>query len=342
MPRRPRLLRRMNLVSHLRRTNPDVIVIWNRFEEHKLMRAISSASEAPVVHCECGGAWYGTSARDAERYLGGAEAALCASRACRRLLELRWGWKDRVVVLNGLRPDCRFEGAEPRSMRGAERIKLGVAARLVPAKGVCLALHALKGLRDSGYDGVLHVAGGGSSDEEKRFRGLVRKLGLSSQVILHGIVSDMASFYKSVDIFLCPSIREPFGSVCVEASALGCVVVASRVDGLPEAIEDGVSGYCLPPTLAIADYPRFGGNVRGLPELVYDPASDELVVPRFVAPQAIAGTIVDLVESPNVYERMSQAALERVKSKFHFADYVADLDDFLAGMIGRDGNCQCW
>jgi len=35
---------------------------------------------------------------------------------------------------------------------------------------------------------------------------------------------------------------------------------------------------------------------------------------------------------------MSQAALERIESKFHFADYVADLDDFLAGMIGRDGS----
>jgi glycosyltransferase involved in cell wall biosynthesis len=66
---------------------------------------------------------------------------------------------------------------------------------------------------------------------------LIADLDLAPHVTFHGIVHDMPGFYRGIDVFLCPSLREPFGSVCLEAAAWGCVVVASRVDGLVEAVE---------------------------------------------------------------------------------------------------------
>jgi len=331
LPRRPKSLRLSNFARAVRRVHPDAVVIWNRFGEHELIHAVTSASQAPVVHCECGGAWHETSAQNGEAYLADVSAMWCASNACRRFLELRWGWKGKpTLVLNCLRPDCRPRTVEPKTLSSEGRIKLGMAARTVPAKGICLAVHALKSLRDSGYDAELLVAGGGISKEKSKLQRLVRQRELTGHVTLHGTISDMPGFYGNIDILLSPSIREPFGSVCLEASAFGCVVVAGRVDGLTEAVEGGVTGLCLAPTLPIAEYPKFGGTLRGLPELVYDPASDKLVQLSFVSPEAIATAVAQLIESPGTYERMSSAALSRVESSFLFSDYVDGLDELFA------------
>ena len=56
---------------------------------------------------------------------------------------------------------------------------------------------------------------------------------------------EQASLFRAIaaaDVFVFPSIREPFGLAAAEAMALGTPIVASAVDGLPELIEDGVSG----------------------------------------------------------------------------------------------------
>ena len=327
LPRWPKLLRRLNFVDHLRHVDHDVIMLWNRFGDDDLMGAVKSVSQAPVVHCECGGAWYGGSAARAQRYLQGVSAVVCASQACRRVLELRWGWDGPVAaVVNGLRPDCRAEAVGPKCLRKGACVKLGAAARMKPIKGLCLAVHALKHLRDAGHSAELHLAGGGSGGGEKRLRGLVADLNLTPHVTFHGIVHDMPGFYRVIDVFLCPSLREPFGSVCVEAAAFGCVVVASRVDGLVEAVQDGVTGHCIAPAIPLAQYPAFGGRLQGLPPFVYDPAADAIVDPKLVAPQALAETVATLTESPDVYERMSAAAVNRVRTDLSFDRYVTALD----------------
>jgi glycosyltransferase involved in cell wall biosynthesis len=49
-----------------------------------------------------------------------------------------------------------------------------------------------------------------------------------------------------LDLFLLPSEQESFGLAALEAMACGVPVIASRVGGLPELVEDGASGYLLP------------------------------------------------------------------------------------------------
>jgi len=57
---------------------------------------------------------------------------------------------------------------------------------------------------------------------------------------------DLARFYSGAVVFVCPSIYEPFGIINLEAMACGCPVVASKVGGIPEAVEDNVTGLLVP------------------------------------------------------------------------------------------------
>ena len=62
-----------------------------------------------------------------------------------------------------------------------------------------------------------------------------------------GWVEDAAGLMRHLDVLVAPSRAEPFGTVLAEAMAVGTPVVATRVDGLPEVVEDGVTGALVAP-----------------------------------------------------------------------------------------------
>ena len=66
------------------------------------------------------------------------------------------------------------------------------------------------------------------------------------RIRLIGVVDDVAPYLRAADLLLLPSQTEAFGLVALEALAAGVPVIASRVGGLPEVVEHGVSGYLLP------------------------------------------------------------------------------------------------
>jgi glycosyltransferase involved in cell wall biosynthesis len=78
----------------------------------------------------------------------------------------------------------------------------------------------------------------------------VRGLGLEDRVHLLGHVADealLAAAYRDAALTVLPSEYEAFGLVLLESLAQGTPVVASRVGGIPEFIEDGRSGLLVPP-----------------------------------------------------------------------------------------------
>jgi glycosyltransferase involved in cell wall biosynthesis len=63
----------------------------------------------------------------------------------------------------------------------------------------------------------------------------------------YGWIDDAAGLMRHLDVLVLPSRQEPFGNVLAEAMVVGTPVVATRVGGLPEVVEDGVSGRLVAP-----------------------------------------------------------------------------------------------
>ena len=117
--------------------------------------------------------------------------------------------------------------------------------RVVWAKGIFDIFEAMA-LADKRFR--LVVAGAGTVDEQAAAR--VRELGLESRVDFMGWADhhEMTNLYRKARMVVMPSRwREPFGIAGLEAMAMSRPVTAYEVGGIPEWLEDGVTGILIPP-----------------------------------------------------------------------------------------------
>ena len=139
-------------------------------------------------------------------------------------------------------------------------------ARLIPAKGVQYLLQAASLLSRSLPSLKVVICGDGP------FKGILQelaeKLGLASRVIFTGFRADALSLVQAADIFVLPSLSEGLPLSVLEAMALGKPVIATRVGGIPEVIDDGKTGWLVPPgntgALAAALQRAFSGGAENL------------------------------------------------------------------------------
>lgn len=117
---------------------------------------------------------------------------------------------------------------------------IGAVGRLVPIKGHSLLLQAASLLAQRGVDVSVALAGDGP--ELECLRSVAASSGLASRVFFVGACKEVPDFLNALDVFVLPSISEGMSNTLLEAMSSGVAVVASRVGGNVELIEDGVSG----------------------------------------------------------------------------------------------------
>jgi glycosyltransferase involved in cell wall biosynthesis len=94
---------------------------------------------------------------------------------------------------------------------------------------------------------LLVVGGDPFGDGEAQLAALVERSELASRVHLLGIRHDVPDLLGASDLFALASLWEGLGLVFLEAMAVGLPIVATRVSAVPEVVEDGVSGWLVPP-----------------------------------------------------------------------------------------------
>jgi glycosyltransferase involved in cell wall biosynthesis len=137
----------------------------------------------------------------------------------------------------------RFSPQDPQRVSGGREAILCVA-HLHWIKGVEHLVRAVGRLGDPAVQ--LSLVGDGP--EEAKLRRIVQEENLRDQVHFLGLRNDVPDLVRRAEIFVHPAVwEEAFGLGIAEAMASECAVIASHVGGIPELIEDGVSGLLVPP-----------------------------------------------------------------------------------------------
>lgn len=126
------------------------------------------------------------------------------------------------------------------SPREASAPRAAVVGRLEPRKGVDVAIRAVAQVPD------LHLDVCGDGPEAPALRALARQLGLLGRVRFLGHVRDVREALRDVDLVVSGAHKEGLGLALLEAMAVGRVVVATAVGGVPEFLRDGRTGFLAP------------------------------------------------------------------------------------------------
>ncbi len=304
--------RRKKLIAAL--THPH-LVYWNRMEA-SLLPAVQT------TYYEHGASWMGKVSPEKLQFLQSVDGAIAVSYAASQMLKLRWSFRRPITVIpNPRRPDIAI-ATTPRTLDRTRPLRLGYIGRLTPLKGVPITLHILAELKKRGIDAELFIAGEG--EDVPLLRILSDKLDIKPKRTQ--FVANVSNWYDSIDLLLVPSIREPLGLISLEAAARGVPVIAAAVDGLPEVVKNGFSGLVIPPTLPIEEYKKMGGQIKNLPEVVFDPMNERITLPKILDPSLVAAKIESLL--PN-YERFSAQALIQAEAHPTFDTYVQLLTNHL-------------
>ncbi len=124
---------------------------------------------------------------------------------------------------------------------------IGTVANIFPRKGHECFIHAMDHLRKVFPDCRCFIVGKGNEAYLVKLQQLVQSLNLQRHITFTGFQENVADFLETFDVFVLSSYLEGFGIVLLEAMAMRKPVVATRVGGVPEVVEAGVTGYLVPP-----------------------------------------------------------------------------------------------
>ncbi|MDX4036281.1 glycosyltransferase [Aliarcobacter skirrowii] len=143
----------------------------------------------------------------------------------------------------------QFKPMEVESLFDKDDIVIGTVKSLEEVYGIEYLIRAFKIISDK-YENLtlkLLIVGGGNL--ENCLKDLTKELEIENKTIFTGQVKyrDVVKYHNMLSISVFLSNSESFGVSVIESSACGKPVIVSNVGGLPEVVEDGVSGFVVPP-----------------------------------------------------------------------------------------------
>ena len=173
------------------------------------------------------------------------------------LRELGLNEKKLHLIYNGVKEPIldsakSMELAERFRLNPETQIILGTAARLNEAKGLTYLLKAFAALTPSPSpigrgEKELRLVIAGTGELEASLKQEAQDLGISDLVVFTGYLDDLPNLMQLFDIFVLPSLHEPFGLVCAEAMSQSKPVVVTGVGGLAEQVSDRQTGFIVMP-----------------------------------------------------------------------------------------------
>jgi glycosyltransferase involved in cell wall biosynthesis len=177
----------------------------------------------------------------------GIEKIVCVSDAIKEVMRPDLNDPEKLVTVHSGIDLARFEGTHvPGKLRKEFNVPadvpiVGNVSALADHKDYPTYLKVCRELKDQGVEARFFMIGGGPLQEE--LRKLVKELEIEDRVVMTGHRSDIPEIMGDLDVFLMTSKTEGLGTTVLDAFANRIPVVATRGGGIPEMIEDGVSGY---------------------------------------------------------------------------------------------------
>ena len=199
--------------------------------------------------------------------------------------------------------DVSWYQAEPADLRefGVQNEDFVVCCtgRNTPRKGFDDLIRAMEELSS---DVKVHLLLVGDVDKNEAIRALAAQSPASDRIHFTGFRTDAPSLAAASDIFVLPSKeREGLPRAVIESMVYGVAPVVTRVGGMPELVENGVSGLVVPPS-----------------------NSSEL-----------AGAIERLYRDNEFRAKLGQAARERIAGQFHTSETVRETGELYKSLVGR-------
>ncbi|KAB1650164.1 glycogen synthase [Pseudoclavibacter endophyticus] len=226
-----------------------------------------------------------------------------------------------VTVYNGIDLDVWSRRDKPDEARqlgiDPDRPAVVFVGRITRQKGLPYLLRAARQLPPEVQ--LILCAGAPDTPEiEREVTGLVEELrGERDGVVWlsrHLSRPEIMTALSASTVFVCPSVYEPLGIVNLEAMACGVAVVGSGTGGIPEVVDDGVTGRIVPI------------------EQVQDGTGTPIDPDRFV--NDLAATLTEVVSDPERARRYGEAGRARVETEFTWSRISADVQAVYRDLVG--------
>jgi glycosyltransferase involved in cell wall biosynthesis len=167
------------------------------------------------------------------------EVIALSDRELDKLRDCGFSWQSsRTTVIRGI---CNQGVSTELATRKSGPLTIGFLGRIEPTKGLETLLEAVRPIPPESL--LLRIAGSG---DPSYVGGLKQRFGRPDIEFIG--TSRPADFFATIDVLAVPSVwEEPLGRVIYEAYAYGVPVIVSRAGGMPEIVDEGETGYVVPP-----------------------------------------------------------------------------------------------